>query len=131
MTRTVLKTARRLAIAVVLGWVGYVAIATTWTYYETQYAVDRALREAAAIYRTPLRSGAFTVGMLADVQGRVARDAERDDFPVRGAEVAVSATGTGFLATVHYDYPLITYRGREILTISLSLQRSLADGLGS
>ena len=101
--------ARRLTILVALGWAGYVTVTGAWTYYATQDAIDRALADAAAVYRTPLRTGAFTLSMLDDVRDRIAQDAGRGDFPVRGASISVSATEQGFLA------------------VPVSLQRSLAD----
>jgi hypothetical protein len=113
-----------------LGCVGYVAAQAGWTYYATRDAVDRALLEAAAIYEAPLRSGTFTEAMLAEVRDRVVRNAGRD-LPVQAADVAVSATVAGFSATVHYDLPLISHGGKDILAVPVSLRRSLGDPLGS
>jgi hypothetical protein len=127
---TMIKFARKLMVVAVLGWVGYVAAQAGWTYYATRDAVDRALLEAAATYQAPLRSGTFTEEMLAKVRNRVVQSAGQG-LPVQAADVAVSATVAGFSATVHYDLPLITHRGKDILAVPVSLHRSLGDGLGS
>jgi hypothetical protein len=125
------KFARRFMILAVFAWAGAVAAQAYWTYYATRDAVDRALLEAAAIYRTPLRSGTFTESMLAEVRERVARNAGQDRFPIHATDVDVSATAAGFAATVHYVLPLITHRGEGILAVPVSLRRSLGDGLDS
>lgn len=118
------KFARRLMVVVVIGWAGYVAAQSYWTYFATRDAVDRALLEAEAKYRTTLRSGAFTEAMLDEVRSVVVRVAERDGFPVEASDVAVSATAAGFSATVHYSLPLITHGGQQILAVPVSLERS-------
>jgi hypothetical protein len=125
------KFALKLMVVGVIGWTGYIAAQACWTYYATQAAVDRALLEAAAVYRTPLSSRTFTEAMLADVRYRVERDAARDRFPVQAEDVGISATGTGFAVTIRYSLPLITHSGKDFLTVPVSLRRSPEAGLSS
>ena len=110
----------------VLGWLGYAGAHAGWSYFATQEIIDRALRESFGRHRPALAAGTQTAldAVAGDVQSGIVLASRRDGFPIQERDVSVSATPAGISAVVNWSYPVITFEGREILVIPLTIRRS-------
>lgn len=109
-----------------LGWVGQTVATAGWSYFAVQEVVDKALREASARYRSALTAGTQRAldELMADVRKSILSAARREDLSVQEGSVSVAATSAGISATVRWSYPVVTYAGRDILVVPMSIQRS-------
>jgi hypothetical protein len=122
-----LRTFIRLVVLLgVLGWILYTGANAGWSYFATQEIVDRALRESAGRHRTALATGTQTSldALAGDVHGGIVLASRRDGFPILDRDVVVSATSAGISAVVNWSYPVITFEGREILVVPMTIRRS-------
>ena len=119
--------ARWVIILGVLGWAGYAVAGAGWNYFATQEVVDRALREATIQHRAAFATGNLVaVDALANsVRASILVGTRHDGLHVQEENVRVSANSAGMSAAVRWSYPILTYRGSEILVIPLSIERSL------
>ena len=108
----------------VLGWAGYTVAGAGWTYFAVQENVDKVLRDSFARYRAALATGTQTDTMARDVRGAIVLNARRDGVSVQEADIRVSANSAGIAVTVQWSYPVISFRGSEILVVPMSIQRS-------
>ncbi len=118
--------ARWIIVLGVLGWAGYTVAGAGWSYLAIQEIVDKALREASSRHRIAFATGSQTSVDALDalVRDSILLDARHGGFPLQKEDVSVSANSVGMSAAVHWTYPLISYQGRDMLVIPLSLQRS-------
>lgn len=109
-----------------LGWIGSSALLSSWSYFTTQEIVDKAVRESLARHRSALASGterAFS-DVVTDIHASILRAARSDGILIEEGDVQVSANPALVYTTVKWSYPLITYGGRDVLALPMSLQRS-------
>jgi hypothetical protein len=118
--------ARWVIVLGVLAWAGYTVAAAGWNYLTTQEIVDKALREASGRHRAAFAIGSQIAVDALDthVRNAILLDARHGGIPLDAEDVSVSANSAGISATVHWSFPVITYRGQNILVVPLSLQRS-------
>jgi len=111
-----------------LGWIGYTGANAGWSYFATQEIIDRALRESFGRHRSALASGTQTGldALAGDVLNGIVLASRRDGFPIQDRDVSVSATSAGISAVVNWSYPVITFEGREILVVPMTIRRSFA-----
>ena len=115
-------------VSILLGSIGYSAAFTTASYLETTHLVDRIASEAAAKGKAAVDAqaqaprqqfaSAVRSGLLA-ASGRPGTVLTRDG-------VAVAETSEGVRVTVHWNYPLLSYGGRAVLSVPLSVDRSIS-----
>jgi hypothetical protein len=109
-----------------LGWIGYNGMLAGWSYFTTQEIVDRVVRESLVRHRTALTSGTERAfgDVVTDIRASILRAARSDGIVMEEGDVQVSANPALVYTTVKWSYPLITYGGRDVLALPLSLQRS-------
>jgi hypothetical protein len=109
-----------------LGWIGYNGMLAGWSYFTTQEIVDRAVRESLGRHRSEVTSGTERAfgEVVTDIRASILRAARSDGILIDDGDVYVSANPALVYTTVKWSYPLITYGGRDILVLPLSLQRS-------
>ncbi len=110
-----------------LGWIGYTVASAGWTYYATQELVDRVLRESSGRHRNAFATGTQTAldALTTEVRNSIVVASRRELFPVQDEDVSVSANSAGISATVKWSYPVVSYGGRDVLVVPMSVQRSL------
>jgi hypothetical protein len=115
-------------VLAVLFWAGYTAVGAGWSYLTAQELVDKALRDASARHRAAFATGSQTAvdTLTGTVRATILLAAARDGLRMREEDVAVSANAAGFLASVRWSYPIITYQGYDILVVPLFVQRSVS-----
>lgn len=118
--------ARWVIVLGVLVWAGYTVAAASWNYLTTQEIVDKALREASGRHRAAFAIGSQIAVDALDthVRNSILLDARHGGIPLQQEDVSVSANSAGLSATVHWSFPVITYQGRDIVVVPLSMQRS-------
>lgn len=88
----------------------YVGVLAAWSYYEASVVVDRVLtspgRLGAEAVRTAILRGVAEAGLRLD---------ER--------HVTVGETEQGLVVRLAWSQPVLSYQGRELLEIPLSLER--------
>ena len=111
-----------------LGWAGYTAVSASSAYLAAREMADQVLQEV-----TPRVRGASAAGdqppfdyLVAQARQSLLVRARRLAIPIGDRDLAVFAEGRGLTVTLKWSYPLISYRGDVILTIPMSLERSLA-----
>jgi hypothetical protein len=114
-------------VLVALGWVAVTVAATGLTYFATETMLDTVLRDVSARHRSILasgESGAYST-VAADLRRSLVRTAHADGLPFDESNFRVSVNSKGIAATVQWSSPGLTYGGREILVMPLSIQRVL------
>ena len=108
-----------------LGWAGYVVAGAGWSYFTTQEIVDQVLRDVFSRNRSARSVGTQTVAVAEYVRTAIALGAQREGMSVQESDVTVSVNSSRVSAVVHWPYPIITYRGNDILVIPMSIERSI------
>jgi hypothetical protein len=118
-------------VLAVLAWVGFTAAGAGWSYLATQEMVDRVLQEASDRHRAALAAGTSQAleGLAADVRTGILRAARRDGLIVDPSSLRVSPMPGGVEITLRWSYPALSYGGRDLLVIPLSLHKSAVRGL--
>ena len=101
-----------LLLAVAFFYAFYCGAGAIWSYLELSSVVDRALEESG-------RAGA------AAVREAILQSAGRAGVRVHAQNVLVSEEGGIYSIHIRWTWPVITYRGENVLEIPLSLQRSV------
>ena len=111
----------------VLAWAGYAVAGAGWSYFATQEVVEKALREGTTQHRTAFATGNLLAvdALVNSVRASILVGTRHDGLRVQEGDVRVSANSAGMSAAVRWSYPMLTYRGSEILVIPLSIERSL------
>lgn len=122
----VLTLARWVIVLGILAWAAYSVAGAGWNYLSTQEIVDKNLREASGRHRAAFAVGSQLAVEALDthVRSSILLDARHSGIPLQEEDVSVSANSAGISATVHWSFPVITYRGRNVLVVPLSIQRS-------
>ncbi|HYV01689.1 MAG TPA: hypothetical protein VEM93_05045, partial [Actinomycetota bacterium] len=63
--------------------------------------------------------------LTSEVRNSIVIASRRELFPVQDENVSVSANSAGISATVKWSYPVVSYGGRDVLVVPMSVQRSL------
>jgi hypothetical protein len=108
-----------------LGWAGYVVAGAGWSYFTTQEIVDQVLRDVFSRNRSARGAGTQPVAVADYVRTAIALGAQREGMSVQESDVTVSVNSTRVSAVVHWPYPVISYRGNDILVIPMSIERSI------
>ena len=121
---------RWLAFLVLICWAGYTLAGAGFSYYSAQEIVDKALRDAAARHRAAFLTGSqMAVEALAgSVRSAIILNALHDGMRLDEGDVSVAARATDLSATVRWAYPIITYGGREVLVVPMSIRRTYEVG---
>lgn len=114
----------------VLGWAGYTVVLASSHYIAAREMVDQVLQESSSRLRAGTASGSqqSAADLVPDVQVALLIRARRYGIPIEGRNLVVFAEGRGLTVNLKWSYPVISYRGDVILTIPMSLERSLAEG---
>ena len=120
------RTFVRLVIGLgLVGWITYTGANAGWSYFATQEVIDRALRESFARHRNAFVSGTQSSldALTLDAHSAILLASRREGFPVRDGNVSVSANSEGISAVVSLSYPVVTFEGRDILVIPMTIRR--------
>ncbi len=119
---------RWIVILAGLGWAGYTVAGAGWAYFTAQEVVEKALRNASARHRATFATGSQVAvdALAASVRADILLAALHEDLRMTEGDVTVSANSAGFSAAIRWPYPVISYRGRDILVVPMSVQRSIA-----
>jgi hypothetical protein len=101
-----------LFLAVAFFYAFYSGAGAIWSYFELSSVVDRALEERG-------RAGAPAM------RDAILQSAGRAGVPVRAQDVVVSEEDGIYSIHIRWTWPVITYQGKDVLEIPLSLQRSV------
>ena len=114
-------------VAILLGSVGYTAAFATASYLETTHLVDRIASDAAA--RGKAAADAQVPGarqqFTRDVRAALLSASGRPGSALTGNGLAVSETPEGVRVTVQWSYPVLSYGGRAVVSVPLSVDRSI------
>lgn len=116
---------RWLVVLGALGWAGYVVAGAGWSYFTAQEIVDQVLRDVSTRNRSARSTGSPPGALTEYVRTAIALGAQHEGLAVQESDVTVSVNPAGVSATVHWPYPVISYRGNDILVIPMSLERSI------
>lgn len=110
----------------VLSWAGYTVAGAGWSYFAAQEVVDTALRNASARHRAAFATGSQVAvdALAASVRADILLAGLHEGLRMEEGDVTVSANSAGFSATIHWSYPVISYKNRDILVVPMSVQRS-------
>jgi len=108
-----------------LGWAGYVIAGAGWSYFTTQEIVDQVLRDVFSRSRSARGAGTQPVAVTDYVRTAITLGAQREGMPVQESDVTVSVNDSKVSAVVHWPYPVISFRGNDILVIPMSIERSI------
>jgi hypothetical protein len=110
----------------VIGWASYSAVGAGWSYFVAQELVDKALREASARHRVAYatRTEAGIAGLTTAVRDSIIQAARHEGLVLDEDDVMVTTDSAGFSASIRWSYPVISFQGRDVFVIPLSLQRS-------
>jgi hypothetical protein len=105
-------------------WLAYGLSLAGWGYLTIDELVEQVLRESFARYQSALTSGGPLGGVAADIRASILRASRKDGLDIENGSVEVSANRAVLSATVRWSHPLITYRGRDVLSVPLSVRHS-------
>jgi len=113
-----------LLVVAALAWIGQTIALAGWSYFVTQELVERALREVSARQRAAMSLGTLKARdeVTTDARNSILLAARRDGLSFE--DVFVDVTPSAISATVRWSYPVVTYEGRELLVIPMSVHRS-------
>ena len=121
---------RWVVFLVLICWAGYTLAGAGFSYFSTQEIVDKALRDAAARHRATFLTGSQTAveALAGAVRSAIVLGALHDGMRIDEGDVRVSARANDLSATVRWAYPVITYGGRDVLVVPMSINRSYEVG---
>jgi hypothetical protein len=105
------KVVAFLLVVVVFFYAFYNGAAAIWSYMELSAVVDRALEDRG-------RAGAVAV------HEAIVHGAGQAGVPLRETNVLVSEEAGVYSVRVHWTWPVLTYQGKDVLEIPISLSRS-------
>lgn len=113
---------------VVLGFVGYSAIAAGSNYFQISELIDNgfqeAVRRAKPSASAPLQR--IDEAFAADVRAAIVRMARRDGLPIEERKLRLSQTPTSIRVELKWAYPVLAYDGENVIAVPLSLDRTFS-----
>jgi hypothetical protein len=107
-------------------WLAYTLFLAGWTYLTADELVERVLRESLARHQPALTTGSGLSEITADIRASILQSARKERLDIdNGNIIEVSANRAVLSATVRWSQPLISYRGRNVLFVPLSIEHSV------
>ena len=117
---------RWIALLGLFSWLTYSLSLVGWNYFTTDELVERVLRESLARHQSALTNGSRLDDVAATIRASILQAARKDRLDIEnGNVIEVSANHAMLTATVRWSQPLITYKGRVVLSVPLSVEHSI------
>lgn len=127
----IFRTLGWVALLSVLGWAGYTGVVVGSSYLETSRLVERAVAEAAPKEKAARDAGAAGGHrqFVSEVRASPLAVSKRPGVAWTERELVVSETVDGLTVRVRWSQPILSYDGRAVLALPLSVERSVSVNL--